>query len=104
MPTFIDHILGVTGQEKLTYIGHSQGTTQMFLGASINPTYFNEKVNLFVALGPVTLMNNIKVPALREISHDWRSVEYLAVKFAAYNLFNFGWLEESAAQLLCDEF
>ena len=27
LPTFIDHILSVTGQEQLTYIGHSQGTT-----------------------------------------------------------------------------
>ena len=96
LPTFIDYILGVTGQQKLTYIGHSQGTTQMFLGASINPTYFHSKVNLFVALGPVTLLNNIKVPVLREISRDWRQIEYLALKFGAYNLMNFGWLEEDA--------
>ena len=40
----------------------------MFLGASLNPEYFNEKVNLFVALGPVTTLNNIQVPALQALS------------------------------------
>ena len=76
----------------------------MFLGASLNPDYFNERVNLFVALGPVTSLNNIKVPALRSLSKNWREVEYVALKTGAYNLFNFGWLEESAAQLLCNHF
>jgi len=68
----------------------------MFLGASLNPEYFNEKVNLFVALGPVTMLNNIEVPALRVLSKDWREVEYLALKLGAYDLFGFGWLQESA--------
>lgn len=96
LPTFIDKILQVTGQEQLTYIGHSQGTTQMFLGASLDPNYFRDKVNLFVALGPVTSLVNVKVPALRALSKDWRQVEYLALKFGVYDLMNFGWLEESA--------
>ena len=72
LPAFIDHILAKTGQEKLTYIGHSQGTTQMFLGASLDPAYFESKVNLFVALGPVTSLNNIRVPQLKALSKDWR--------------------------------
>ena len=63
----------------------------MFLAASLNPDYFNEKVNLFVALGPVTSLVNIEVPALRWLSNDWREVEYLALKFGAYDLMNFGW-------------
>ena len=74
----------------------------MFLAASLNPDYFNEKVNLFVALGPVTSLVNIEVPALRWLSNDWREVEYLALKFGAYDLMNFGWEEETAAQLFCD--
>lgn len=103
LPTFIDHILETTGQEQLTYIGHSQGTTQMFLASSLNPDYFNKKVNLFVALGPVTSLVNIEVPALRALSKDWREVEYLALKFGVYDLMNFGSLEESAVQLFCNE-
>lgn len=102
LPTFIDHILETTGQEKLTYIGHSQGTTQMFLAASLNPDYFNSKVNLFVALGPVTSLVNIEVPALRALSKEWREVEYTALKLGVYDLMNFGSLEESAVQIFCD--
>jgi len=40
VPTFIDHILNKTGLEKLTYVGHSEGTTQMFIGTSMMPDYF----------------------------------------------------------------
>jgi len=94
LPTFIDYILDKTGQEKLTYIGHSQGTTQMFIGASLNPDYFNQKVNLFVALGPVTTLHNLKVPQLKAISKDWKEIEYLAYKVGAWNLFDANWFEE----------
>ena len=62
LPTFIDHILETTGHEQLSYIGHSEGTTQMFLGASMNPDYFKQKVNLFIALAPVASTSHIDSP------------------------------------------
>ena len=102
LPTFIDHVLDTTGQEQLTYIGHSQGTTQMFLGASLDPDYFSKKVNLFVALGPATKMSNVKVDAFKDAAKIWRELEYLTTRFHAYNLFNFNWLEETATTLLCN--
>ena len=58
-PTFIDFILEKTGLEQLSYIGHSEGTTQMFLGASLNPSYFKEKINLYIALAPVATTANM---------------------------------------------
>lgn len=58
---------------------------------------------MFVALGPVTTLANIKVGSLHKLSKEWREVEYLARKFGAYNLFNASWLEEDAVQLLCNE-
>lgn len=53
LPTFIDFIIEKTGLEQIAYVGHSEGTTQMFLGASLNPDYFKEKINLFIAMAPV---------------------------------------------------
>ena len=103
LPAFIDHILAKTGQEKLTYIGHSQGTTQMFLGASIDPEYFKSKVNLFVALGPVTSLNNIRVKQLKELSKDWKPLEWLFYKEHAFNIFDANWAEEDAIQLVCNK-
>ena len=53
LPAFIDFIIDTTGFKQISYVGHSEGTTQMFLGASLQPEYFKEKINLFVALAPV---------------------------------------------------
>jgi len=58
VPAEIDFILEKTGREKLSYIGHSQGTTQMFMAASVNPDYYRSKINVFVALAPVARLNN----------------------------------------------
>ena len=54
----IDFILAQTGQSKLTYIGHSEGTTQMFIGASLKPDYFKEKVEYFTALAPIVRLDH----------------------------------------------
>lgn len=43
---------------KLTWIGHSQGTSQMFYAMSNNPTYWKGKLNLFVALAPVASLTH----------------------------------------------
>lgn len=64
LPAEIDYILNFTaginplGNKLAAYIGHSQGTTQFFIGGSMRPTYFSEKVNLFVALAPVVRLDH----------------------------------------------
>ncbi len=50
----IDFILKKTGRPKLAYVGHSQGTTQMFFALSQNEAWFREKLSIFIALAPVT--------------------------------------------------
>ncbi|GIY64421.1 gastric triacylglycerol lipase [Caerostris extrusa] len=59
LPAMIDFILTATGQNQLSYIGHSQGTTSMFALLSENSEY-NEKLNLFIALAPVAAVGHIK--------------------------------------------
>lgn len=52
-PAFIDKILKVTGKSKLTYIGYSLGTSQMFYGLSkLHNSYYADRLNSFVALAP----------------------------------------------------
>ena len=58
LPAMIGFILEHTKQEKLSYIGHSQGTSQMFYALSIDHFKLNEKINLFVALAPITKVGN----------------------------------------------
>ncbi|KAJ8972995.1 hypothetical protein NQ317_002275 [Molorchus minor] len=38
-PAIIDYILNITGSEQISYIGHSEGTTQLFVMASMKPEY-----------------------------------------------------------------
>lgn len=54
LPAVIDHITTLTGHEKVAFVGHSQGTTQMYYGLAEMEEYFAKKVSVFVALGPVT--------------------------------------------------
>jgi len=59
LPTQIDYILSVTGHKQISYIGHSEGTTQAFAGFA--DTALAAKVNLFVALAPVAYVGDTTV-------------------------------------------
>jgi lysosomal acid lipase/cholesteryl ester hydrolase len=54
LPAYIDHITKInTWSQKIIYIAHSQGTTQMFAALTQNLEYFQNKIKLFIALAPV---------------------------------------------------
>ncbi|XP_023031607.1 lipase 1 isoform X1 [Drosophila willistoni] len=63
IPAMIDTVLGKTGYQKLSYFGHSQGTTTFFVMASTRPEY-NAKVHSMSALAPVAFMGHVKAPLL----------------------------------------
>ncbi|XP_034098996.2 LOW QUALITY PROTEIN: lipase 1 [Drosophila albomicans] len=63
LPATIDAILAKTGYSKLSYIGHSQGTTSFFVMASTRPEY-NDKVHVMQALAPVAFMTHVKAPLI----------------------------------------
>jgi len=67
----IDYVLRVTGAKKLHYVGHSMGTTGMFVLLSEKPEY-NDRIADFSALAPVTAIKHMRAlirviacPALR---------------------------------------
>ena len=63
MPAQIDYILICTNNEKLTYIGHSQGTTQIYsnLADTQNRSVcVADEINLFVNLAPITKIGDHK--------------------------------------------
>jgi pimeloyl-ACP methyl ester carboxylesterase len=59
IPAFINKIKMTSGVDKVTYIAHSQGTSQMFAGIATKPDYYKSVLNGFIALGPVTYMRHI---------------------------------------------
>ena len=69
VPAMINFVLKLTGNSKLAaYVGHSEGTTQFFIGASMMPEYFHEKVNLFVALAPVVRLDHTNQTTMKMAS------------------------------------
>ena len=69
VPAFIALIRDTTGVQKLTYIGHSQGTTQMF--AALSDPEIRPKVAPFLhqfhALAPIVFMNQPKGGTAQEL-------------------------------------
>ncbi|XP_077292787.1 lipase 3-like [Arctopsyche grandis] len=64
LPAMIEHILKTTGQSKLHYIGHSQGTTSFFVMASEHPE-MNEKILSMQAMGPAVHMIHAKSSVIK---------------------------------------
>ena len=64
LPTMIDYITAQTGQERMHYIGHSQGTTAFFVMASELPEY-NDRIISMNALAPIAFMSNLRSPFVR---------------------------------------
>ncbi|KAL5252666.1 hypothetical protein ACHWQZ_G015442 [Mnemiopsis leidyi] len=59
LPAMVDYVLKVTGQKKIFYTGHSQGTEMGFLGFSSNPDLAS-KISLFTALAPIARISYAK--------------------------------------------
>lgn len=68
LPAMIELIKIKSDVNKITYIGHSQGTTQLFVGFSEKSEYFNKNLNGFIGLGPITKLNNIKSNFLKAVA------------------------------------
>ena len=61
VPAQLQYILQFIQQDKLSYVGHSQGTTSFWIAMETNPD-LNEKIEIMFALGPVAHLSNIKSP------------------------------------------
>lgn len=59
IPTLLNHILQITGQPSLTYIGFSQGTATCFAALSLNSA-LNDKINFFIALAATTVPRGLE--------------------------------------------
>jgi pimeloyl-ACP methyl ester carboxylesterase len=65
------YVLNTTGYKQLSYVGHSQGTTQTFAALSEDKTRsISSMMNVFIGLGPVTTpahQTNIYITLLTEV-------------------------------------
>lgn len=70
----------------------------------MNPDYYAEKINLFVALAPVASTHNLQVDALQSIAPYWRPIQFAAEKLGVYNIIGMNWWEEETTLLFCAMF
>lgn len=66
LPACIDYVLEITGEAKLQYIAHSQGTTAYFVMTSERPEY-NDKVEMMHAIAPVAFLSNVCSPPIQTL-------------------------------------
>jgi pimeloyl-ACP methyl ester carboxylesterase len=99
-PAMLDFILDSTGREKLTYIGHSTGNTQMFYNFTRpNKKFFTSRVNLFVALAPVTRVQNIKPWFFRWLASETDWIKWATDTIGWYEIF--GFYSNEWSRLIC---
>lgn len=70
LPAFIDYIreyLDLAEDEKLIYVGHSQGNTEIYYGMIREPEYYRRNIKGIVSLSPIariSIVNKlIEIPA-----------------------------------------
>lgn len=64
----VDYILGVSGRADLSWVGWSQGTTQMWIAGSAQGAALASKINVHIALSPVAYMAHSKSLLLTTLS------------------------------------
>ena len=65
LPAVTQFIKKKTGVEKMTYIGYSQGTTQMFYSLATSRTQIEQSLDIFIAIAPCTVISNTEHPAAK---------------------------------------
>lgn len=100
----IEFIRKTTGYEKVIYIGHSQGTSQLFAGISLDPDWFAKRVSLFAALGPVARLENCKSGLLSLVSGVRGAFVVIANGLGLYEMFPSNYLTRTTMRTLCGTF
>jgi lysosomal acid lipase/cholesteryl ester hydrolase len=87
VPAMANHIKTTTGASKISYIGHSEGTTQFFIGASLLDDYYDQTFNFFAALAPIVRLDNNKIQIMTVAAQKEKQLTSLFMKLHIYNLF-----------------
>ena len=73
-PALWEYILRNTGVEQISYIGHSQGTCQMFVAMCEHTEFFRRHMKQFIALAPILKINNMTSPFVNSNKENDKSV------------------------------
>ena len=68
LPAVINYISEKKNDDKIIYIGHSQGTTMFYIFASKKPK-ISTKIQAMYSLSPIAFMGHTKILPLRIFAH-----------------------------------
>lgn len=74
LPAMIDHVIDHTGQPRIQYIGHSQGTTVFWVMCNLRFDY-NQKILAMHAMAGAAWMHNTLSPYARWLANFVNTVE-----------------------------
>ena len=96
IPAMIDQIINITEQEKIFYIGHSMGTTSLFVMLNEFPE-MNNIIDYCVAMAPVAHIPHMTGPQKRYLNYV-----YLGLKvIKAIRLYNLTFYKAYFVVLFC---
>lgn len=113
MPALFDFVESQTAQKKVAYVGHSQGTQQMFAGLCENGEYWRPRLNCAIMLGPVARIDRMNNPlTIYLMQQNWaktiyrlRGVEIDSKAYVSGRLTArlFGLIQDPGTRLISDE-
>lgn len=88
VPAFYKFIMQKTGKDKIIYFGHSEGTSQFFVGAVDDSSrdFITKHTAKFFGLAPIAFIKNTKSTVLRALSSVRWLIEPLFYIFGIYNI------------------
>ncbi|KAL0110384.1 hypothetical protein PUN28_013790 [Cardiocondyla obscurior] len=111
LPAMIDEVVKTTGQKKMFYLGHSQGTTAFFVMATERPQY-QEYIEEMYAMAPIAYCGRMKSPFLQLLAQFTHSLEallpvilgHVPASTAVKQMIHYGQLIKSGTFLLPGKF
>ena len=94
LPASVDFVREKTGNKKVTYVGHSQGTTLLFYAmAKKNREYFETRFNLFVLMAPIMNLKHQSDSLISGLASNKNDIDYYIKKYGVYEIYGKKWKE-----------
>jgi len=87
-PAQIDYVLEKTNRPKLAYIGHSQGTSQMFSALSYDHGSLKNKISSFSSLAPIVILKHSPIALFEIAASIWQHLVRYMNNFGIYEITN----------------
>jgi len=102
LPACVTYLQHTTGEKKIDYIGHSQGTMIAFAGFSSNTT-LGAQIRLFIALAPVATVKHVK-GFMKVLGYGSGIAKYIVTLLGRKSFLPSSWVTKMVAKIVCGAF